>query len=91
MASRETVAKIKTSLRISHEKLDEDIAVDIDACLADLSVCGIIGPSEDDPLILNAIKLYCRSLYTDDTAKGAEYLRRYDAMKACLMMAGEYT
>lgn len=86
----ETVTKIKTALRISHNVLDDDIAADIAACLADLAVCGIIAPQETDPLIYNAIKLWCRSLYTDDTAKGAEYLRRYESLKACLMMAEGY-
>lgn len=89
MAS-DTITKIKLALRISHSKLDEDIQSDIDACLADLKVCGIIDPQETDPLIFNAIKLWCRSLYTDDPAKGAEYLRRYDALKSCLMMAEGY-
>ena len=89
MAS-DTLTKIKLALRISHNKLDEDIKDDIDACLADLKVCGIIDPQETDPLIYNAIKLYCRSIYTDDTAKGAAYLARYEALKACLMMAEGY-
>lgn len=89
MAS-DTLAKIKQGLRISHGKLDEDIQADIDACLADLCVCGIINTRETDQLIFNAIKLYCRSLYTDDAAKGAEYLRRYEALKSCLMMAEGY-
>lgn len=86
----ETLAKIKLALRTSHNKLDEDIQADIDACLADLTVCGIIEPQETDPLIFNAIKLWCRSLYTDDTARAAEWLRRYEALKACLMMAEGY-
>ena len=90
MASNETLLKIKTGIRISHDRLDEDIMGDIDACLADLAVCGIIGPKETDPLIFNAVKLWCRSLYTDDTGKGAEYLRRYEALKSCLMMAEGY-
>ena len=90
MASIETVIGIKTALRISHTKLDDDIMADIDACLADLKVCGILAPDETDPLIFNAIKLYCRSLYTDDPAKGAEYLSRYNALKSCLMMAEGY-
>lgn len=89
MAS-DTLTKIKLALRTSHTKLDEDIQADIDSCLADLRVCGITHAGEDDPLIFNAIKLYCRSIYTDDTAKGAEYLRRYDALKSCLMMAEGY-
>lgn len=89
MAS-DTLSKIKIALRISHNKLDEDIQADIDACLADLKVCGIIHAGEDNPLIFNAVKLYCKSIYTDDTAKGAAYLERYDKMKACLMMAEGY-
>lgn len=82
--------KIKQSLRISHEKLDEDIQADIDAGLADLRVCGVTYAAESDPLIFNAVKLWCRSLYTDDTAKAAEYLKRYEALKASLMMAEGY-
>ena len=90
MASTETLLKIKTALRISHNVLDSDIMGDIDACISDLKVCGIIDPKETDPLIMNAVKLWCRSLYTDDTGKGAEYLRRYEALKSCLMMAEGY-
>lgn len=84
------LTKIKQGLRISHTKLDEDIQADIDACLADLRLVGVTHADETDPLILNAIKLWCRSLYTDDPAKAAEYLRRYEAQKACLMMAKGY-
>lgn len=86
----DTLNKIKLALRISHTKLDEDIQADIDACLADLEACGIVYATVNDPLIYNAIKLWCRSLYTDDPAKGAEYLRRYDALKGSLMMAEGY-
>ena len=82
--------KIKTALRVSHSKLDEDIQADIDACLLDLEVCGVVFAESSDALILNAVKLWCRSLYTDDPAKGAEYLRRYESLKACLMMAEGY-
>ena len=86
----DTLNKIKLALRISHTKLDEDVQADIDACLADLRSCGVVFADETDPLIYNAIKLWCRSLYTDDPAKGAEYLRRYESLKASLMMAEGY-
>ena len=85
-----TLSKIKTNLRISHNVLDDDLSDTISACLTDLRVCGIFDPQTDDPLILNAIKLYCRSEYTDDTIKAAAYKERYDALKSCLMMASEY-
>lgn len=85
-----TLEKIKLAIRRSHNKLDEDLQADIDACLADLRVVGIIYAGEEDPLIYNAIKLYCRSTNTDDPDKAAEWLRRYDSLKACLMMAEGY-
>lgn len=85
-----TLEKIKLAIRISHSKLDEDVQADIDACMADLKLVGVIYADESDPLIFNAIKLWCRSLYTDDTVKGAEYLRRYESLKACLMVAEGY-
>lgn len=89
------LTKIKASLRISHTALDDDIRDTIAACLQDLSVCGVVAPTqqdpqETDPLILNAIKLYCRAETTDDTAKAAAFKARYDSLKACLMMAQEY-
>lgn len=86
----ETLGKLKLALRISHDKLDEDIQSDIDACLADLTACGVVRPQISDPLIYNAVKLFLRSSYTDDPAKGAEYLKRYNALKSCLQMAEGY-
>ena len=85
-----TLEKIKLAIRISHGKLDTDIQADIDSCLADLRVCGVIHADETDPLIFNAVKLWCRSLYTDDTAKAAEWQRRYRELKSCLMTAEGY-
>lgn len=92
MANSETMVKIKKAIRRSHSKLDEDLMDDIDACIADLKAVGVTGPNavESDPLFYNAIKLYCKSLNTDDTAKAAEWLRRYESLKACLMMAKGY-
>lgn len=89
------LVKIKTNLRISHTRLDDDLGDTINACLKDLKVCGVQAhkpddPQEMDPLILNAIKLYCRAEYTDDPAKAAAYKERYDSMKSCLMMASGY-
>lgn len=86
----DTLSKVKRALRISHNKLDEDIQDDITACLADLKTCGIAEPKEEDPLILKAIKLYCLGHLTDDVTKSAEYLRLYDHHKGFLMSAKGY-
>lgn len=84
------LAKIKLALRIKHDALDGDIQADIDACLADLKAMGVVYADDTDPLIFAAVKLWCKAAYTDDTAKGAEYMNRYNAMKASLMMAEGY-
>lgn len=82
--------RIKQGIRRNHSKLDEDLQADIDFALGDLKVCGVVYAPDDDPLIFNAVKLYCRSANIDDPAKSAEWLRRYEALKACLMMAEGY-
>ena len=89
------VLKVKNSLRIKHTALDEDIQDTIQAALDDLGVCGVVvKPADDsqtmDSLILNAVKLFCKAEYTDDPVKAAEYQRRYDSLKSCLMMAEGY-
>jgi uncharacterized phage protein (predicted DNA packaging) len=90
MANTETLAKVKQALRISHDKLDGDIQDNISACLEDLKIHGIPGPQESEPLILNAIKLYVRAQYTDDTAKAAEYIARYERLRSSLQAAEGY-
>lgn len=87
--------KIKKNLRISHSALDDDLTDTIAACVTDLTVYGVKVTIVDDviemdPLILNAIKLYCKAEYTDDPGKAAQYRARYDALKTCMGMAGEY-
>ena len=92
----ELLTKIKASIRITHDKLDVDVQDTIEACLADLRVAGLraekLDPAQElDPLILNAVKLYCKAAYTDDPVKAARYQGGYDAMKACLMYAEGYS
>jgi hypothetical protein len=84
------LTKVKQALRISHDKLDGDIWDNVQACLADLGAHGIQKLEETDPLILNAIKLYARAHYTDDTAKAAEYLARYKELRSSLQVAKGY-
>ena len=86
----DTLTKIKQAIRRSHSKLDEDLQADIDACLADLRAVGVVYADETDPLIYNAIKLWCKASDADDPDKGAEFLRRYEALKSCLQMAEGY-
>lgn len=85
-----TIDNVKVFLRISHDKLDDEIDAQIKACLQDLVNCGIPYPRENDDLILNAIKIWCKIYFLDDVAKAEKFQERYDSMKASLMMAEGY-
>lgn len=85
-----TIPNLKQGLRISHNKLDSSLEMAVDSCLADLRSVGVKHATDHDPLVYNAIELWCRSFFTDDPVKSAEWWRRYEALKASLMMAEGY-
>lgn len=89
MVVDETLKKIKTAIRIKHNKLDEDITDTICACLADLSVAGV-DADLNRPLILNAAKLYCKAAYSENTDDAAAYMERYESLKKSLMISSDY-
>lgn len=86
----ELLEKVKLALRIKHAALDDDILDNIQACLLDLKVHGIIHKDHTDTLIQNAVKLYCKVEYTDDPEKSDKYRERYIEMRNCLKAAEGY-
>lgn len=88
-AEKTTLEKIKEHLRIKHTALDSDLTDEIASCIADLNMCGIVA-NEEDPLILAALKLWCRARTTQDTNKAAGYKARYDDLKGSLQLSSDY-
>ena len=86
----ELLAKVKLALRIKHDLLDEDILDTVQACLLDLQMHGVVHADETDALIQNAIKLYCKADFTDDTAKAEKYGQRYKELRDCMKAAEGY-
>ena len=82
--------KVKLALRIKHTALDDDILDNIQACLLDLQMHGIVHKGETDALIQNAVKLYCKAEYTDDLTKAEKYVQRYRDLRDCLKAAEGY-
>ena len=80
---------VKTNLRISTSALNGDIQGDIDAALLDLHNAGVMAIGSDDPLIIKAVKLYCRA-QNDFMGKGEQYSRAYEALKIALCLSGDY-
>lgn len=61
------IEKIKKSLRISHDALDDDISASIAAARLELVRAGVkteMAESETDELIYLAISTFCKSIYS---------------------------
>ena len=60
---------VKQRLRISHNKLNDDLTATIAAARAELVRVGVdstMAASDSDPLIVEAVKTYCQYGFTDD-------------------------
>lgn len=86
----ELLQKVKTAIRIKHTALDDDLLDNIQACLLDLQMHGVVHKGVEDQLIQNAVKLYCKAEYTDDPAKADAFSQRYRELRNCLKHAEGY-
>ena len=84
------LTKVKEALRITHTHLDDEIADLIDSCKIDLSISGVQVINENDPLILQAVKLYCKANFGLGNVDSEKYQRSYDSLKISLALCGDY-
>lgn len=82
--------KVKLSLRIRSDLLDLDILELIESAKADLSISGVKNLNEDDPLIIQAVKTYCKANFGLDNKDSEKYQKSYDMLKQHLSLCGEY-
>lgn len=83
------LAAVKENLRVTTTALDVDLQDDIDAALADLQRVGIDVTDQSQPLIIKAVKLYCR-WQQDYMGKGEQYCKAYTGLMQALSLAGDY-
>ncbi|MGS0745562.1 phage head-tail connector protein [Syntrophomonas erecta subsp. sporosyntropha] len=83
------LAVVKENLRITTTALDTDLQDDIDAALMDLQRVGIDVTDQSQPLIIKAVKLYCR-WQQDYMGKGEQYCKAYTGLMQALSLAGDY-
>ncbi|WP_286316174.1 head-tail connector protein [Romboutsia ilealis] len=83
--------KVRASLRIKNNKFDEEIRDLIDSAFIDLKISGVNTVSkETDPLIIQAIKTYCKANFGLDNKDSEKYQKSYDSIKEHLALCGEY-
>ena len=83
------LARLKTALRISHNKLDEEIQYNEDACKKDMMRVGITVINEEDSAIQKVFELYLKCQY-DFNGAGERYEKAYKGMRNGLSLCGEY-
>lgn len=84
--------RIKTALRITHNRLDTDIEQHIFACIADLARVGVAVPEDTEavtPLLETAIKIYVMARY-DFLSKGIQYQTDYEKLRDALSLSQKY-
>lgn len=82
--------KIKSSLRVKSTKLDVEIQDLIEAAKLDLKISGVTNINEADPLIIQAVKTYCKANFGLDNKDSEKYQKSYDMLKQHLSLCGEY-
>lgn len=91
-ASAELLKKAKTALRIksNNEDIEDEIKDLIESCIADLQLAGVNTIDEKDPLIISAVKQYCKG-YFGNSDKADEYKKAYESIKLSLSLSGKHT
>lgn len=82
--------KIKSSLRVKSNSLNSEIQDLIDSAKLDLKISGVTNIDEEDPLIIQAIKIYCKANFGLDNKDSEKYQKSYDMLKQHLSLCGEY-
>ncbi|MBQ2911313.1 MAG: DNA-packaging protein [Clostridia bacterium] len=82
------INKIKIACRISHNKLDDDIADSISFARSEMIRLGIkqelANAETPDADILEAIKTYCKSVYSADKDMAEKYRLSWEYQLDCL-------
>lgn len=80
---------IKIAMGISHDMLDEALALNIQASLIDLKRVGVKIADETDPLIIKAVELYCK-WQLNYSGLGERFERAYSNLANALALCGDY-
>ena len=87
------LGKVKLTLKVDDNSLDEDIQDTIDAAKKDLNLSGVVESKivDTDSLIIRAIKIYCKAEYSTDDKEASRYLQAYEMLKNHMCLSADYT
>lgn len=94
MSEQTLLEKVKLSARISGNAFDEDVQDMIASAREELVQSGVSrtkADSDEDPLIIRAIKLYVKANFGIDSPNAYRFQSSFNSLKRHLSMAGDYT
>ena len=81
--------EVKLWLRITGTAMDSEVDQTIQAALMDLSMAGVAFLDPQDPLIRQAIKLYCKAQFGYEADSG-KFAAAYEHLKSALTLCNDY-
>ncbi len=80
---------VKKALRITTSDFDDELESLIRSAKADLMLSGVKVLTDNNPLVMQAIKLYCKAHFGDNDNNN-KFLNAYQALKISMSLAGEF-
>lgn len=91
MSDMQLLTAVKRYVRVSSNSKDEELMELIESAKADMSIAGVHKIDEADPLIIQAIKDYCRANFGyGNNVDKAYYQERYNKQKGTLSISSKY-
>lgn len=81
-------ADIRKTMRITHDKSDEEIRCNMSACLLDMQRVGISAQA-DDALVDKAMEIYCKAQF-DYQGRGNEFQAQYERLRDAMSLCEAY-
>lgn len=89
MLAENILHDVKAAVRIKSDAAGQEVLDLIESCIMDLEISGVYVCSENDPLVKQAVKLYCKANYGYD--ENTERFREaYESLKISMSLSGDY-
>ncbi len=81
---------VKDAIRVKADSVNDEVEGLIAACKKEMEIAGILVIDETDPLVKQAIKLYCKAHYGYDE-KSEKFRASFEALRDSMALSGEYS
>ncbi|MCC8067868.1 MAG: DNA-packaging protein [Clostridiales bacterium] len=85
----ELIENLRDFLRVKNESADTEIQALAEACLYHLEIAGVYVTDITDPLVVQAIKLYCKAHFGYDSDV-ERFEQAYSNLRDSMALCGDY-